>query len=116
MGLRIWVAISCAAFSWSFLATALKADEITTVIVKPPSDIVDKVLDAVKDGSLDAGDLVGAAFDTFWESMGEGIGYGNLCKAAKQALAGRQGGAESAGADFTIEGVLCGWKLALCSG
>ncbi len=95
-------------FAFATLAACLALQPISAyatlnVRLPQPRTMVDRVADAMSDGSLDASDLVGEAFTEFWNAVGNEIARVNICQEANGRVRDANGATT-----FTINVIVSG--------
>ncbi len=71
-----------AALSAALILQPAPASALNVIVSDPPSLNWDLVINALSDGRLDAGDLVGVGFDALWSATGDAIAQTQICREA----------------------------------
>ncbi len=71
-----------AALAASLALQPAPANALNVIVTDPPALNWDLVVNALSDGKLDAGDLVGVGFDALWSAAGDAIADTQICREA----------------------------------
>ncbi len=71
-----------AALSAALVLQPAPASALNVIVSDPPSLNWNLVINALSDGRLDAGDLVGVGFDALWSATGDAIAQTQICREA----------------------------------